>query len=286
MIGVSLSLTGVLGLAVALAGMAGRLRQHNRDADFPRWKFADAAVNPEILYAGEKITISDGTASEGAAEVRVTYRGETLGIPIGGRNQDKLPGLLRYSDWLQIFEMQETRGRGLAGHDADARSRLVLVARQKAPGENDDKFVNRRAWVYDVVEFRLPGDASPAPEALPEPAKDARAERAGAAPLARFVATDAFARWTVNFSALPNYERTWQYAAALAVTPRLSYPRNKFTDDGMTAMTWTWPAAGVSGLALVVGLIVTAGSFVRPPARSPSPGGVGRTGRADSPAGA
>ncbi len=282
-VGVGLMILGALGLSLSLAAMADRLGRHNREADFPRWKFADALTAPEITYAGEPISIADGKTETGDPAVTVTYRGESISIPVGGRNQDRLPGMLRYSDWLQIFEMEQTRGRAHArkGHEEGAPARLVLVARQPAPGESDAKYLNRRAWVYDIVEFRKAGfeAATPTPEALPAPAPDARAVRTGAPPTSEFTLTPAFARWRVNFSALPSYERTWQYAAALSVTPRLSFPTNKFTDDGMAAMDWTWPAAGFSGLSIVVGLIVTAGTLVRspmaPPAARPSSGAGG-----------
>lgn len=278
-IGVGLMTLGAIGLSLSIAAMTQRLRQHNREADFPRWKFADAVTASDIDYAGEPIRIADGKTETGDPAVNVTYRGETIAIPVGGRNQESLPGMLRYSDWLQVFEMEQTRGRAHAhkGHEEGAPARLVLVARQPAPGESDLKYLNRRAWLYDIVEFRKADDqtTTPAPEPLPAPAPDARAARTGAPPTSEFALTPAFARWRVNFSALPSYERTWQYAAALSVTPRLSFPTNKFTDDGMAAMNWTWPAAGFSGLSIVIGLIVTAGTLVRPPVAPRPSAGIG-----------
>lgn len=256
-IGVLLLALGAMGLAFAVPTMVRRVRAHNQDASFQRWAF-QPIQDDEFEFSGEPIRIEVAPA----AGVRASWRGETIELPSGGRTDPRLPGLVKAGDWMQVMEMRPLERVGTApdaplapAHDADD-SRLILVARRPAPGASDERFVNRKGWVYEIVRFRRPGEAPDEP--LREPAPDKR----GAPTLNAFTHTDAVSRWTINFAALPNYERTWQYAAALAVTPRLGYPRNKFTDDGLHAMAWTWPAAGVSTLSLVAGLTALASGRV------------------------
>lgn len=261
-IGLAAMLAGALALAATLPAMSRRLRDHNERADFQR--FAFQRINEEeFSFLGEPahVALVSGTASA-PESVEVRWGGETVTIPAGGRSEARLPGLLKVDDWLQVLQMREIeRGPHGVAPKPDG-TRVIVVARRPAPGADDARFVNRKAWLYDVVELRRPD--GPEPEPLPTPEPVLRAGRKDPAPLVSdFVRTNAIARWTINFAALPNYERTWQYAAALAVTPRLSYPRNKFTDDGLSAMAWTWPAAGVGVLGVVVGGVLVASSGVR-----------------------
>ena len=54
-----------------------------------------------------------------------------------------------------------------------------------------------------------------------------------------------------------------EYAAAIEVTPPLHRPRNVFTDTGLNALDWTWPAAGTAILGAMVGGLILASSFAR-----------------------
>ncbi len=265
-IGLAAMLAGALALAATLPAMARRLREHNERADFQR--FAFQRINEEEFSLLGKparvafVTRASPTGESAPDAVTIEWSGETVTIPAGGRSEARLPGLLKVDDWLQVLQMRELeRGASGVAPKPDG-TRVIVVARRPAPGADDSRYVNRKGWLYEVVELRRPDSA--AQGALPAPSPVVRAGRKDPAPLVSdFTQTDAFARWTINFAALPNYERTWQYAAALAVTPRLSYPRNKFTDDGLAAMSWTWPAAGFGVLGVVVGGALVASSRVR-----------------------
>lgn len=264
-IGLGLALAGAALLALTLPTMSRRLRAHNERASFQRYAFQQ--INDERFeFMGEpgsvRLVNAEG-ASGGAQGVEIAWRGETLRIASSGRSEARLPGLLKVDDWLKVLQMRELE-RGEAGvAPRDSGTRIIVVARRPASGADDAKYVDRKGWVYDLVELRRSG-ASEAPAPLPSPGTERGGGRKERAPLVNeFNQTEAFARWTVNFAALPEYERTWQYAAALAVTPRLSYPRNKFTDDGLAAMGWTWPAAGVGVLGVVCGAVILGASTVR-----------------------
>ena len=104
--------------------------------------------------------------------------------------------------------------------------------------------------------------------ALPEPSKtltNAYGRPATVTPVSGFESGEAWARWTFNMAALPDYEQTIQYAAAIEVTPRLHRPKNVFTDTGFRAMDWTWPVAGTAILGVLAGGLMVASTFVRRP---------------------
>lgn len=269
----------VVALGVALPSMALAIREHNRSAQFDRFAFQRIQDDAfEYMNLPVRVSVIEAVGAE-PASVSVAWRDETLLIPLSGKDESRLPGLLRFESWLRVYQVR-TLPPGV--HPSDAvlspaspdDTRMIFVARHPSPG-GDEKYVDRKAWTYEMIELRR-SDATRDAEALPAPMPTAR----GTPPEATFEATGAFARWTLNFAALPSYERTWQYQAALDVTPSLAFPRNKFRGDGMSSVGWTWPVAGLGVLGLLAGLMRLASCFVkRDTAGGPgdaSGGGVGR----------
>ena len=279
-LGAALLAGATLALAFTIPAMVERLERHNQQADYARFAFGRIDT-PSFNFAGLPVEIRD-TEQRGERFIEIAWRGETHRLRASGRIDDRLPDLVKYEDWLQVYEIAELPappGSAAPGYaatpDADTATdpqrptRLVITARHPpgsvvaAPGADADTWAvtARREWLYELIELRRPDD--PPSQPLPEPTIDPTRRAPSVPPVSDFTTTDAFARWTFNFVALPEYQRTWHYSAALGVTPQLKYPRNKFTDDGMTAMHWTWPASGAAILAAVAGLCLLASANVR-----------------------
>lgn len=255
-----LIVASLVALGVALPSMAMSIREHNRTSRFDRFAF-QRIQDAEFEYMGEPVRVTVGEAEQGARAVEVSWRGETAKIALSGKDEDRLPELLRFESWLRAYQVRTLPpgvepSRAVLEPATPDDTRLIFVARHPSPG-GDEKYVDRKAWTYEVIELRR-SDATREAEPLPKPAPTKR----GTAPEGTFDLSDAFARWTFNFAALPSYERTWQYQAALDVTPSLAYPRNKFRGDGMSSVGWTWPLAGVGMLGLLAGVIRLASCFV------------------------
>ncbi len=257
-----LIVSSLVALGVSLPSMALSIREHNRTAQFDRFAF-QRIQDDAFEYMGEpvRVRVAAGEGESGAGVIEVVWRGETAKIALSGKDEDRLPGLLRFESWLRVYQVRTLP----AGVDPSAAvlspatpddTRMVFVARHPSPG-GDAKYVDRKAWTYELLELRRL-DATREPEPLPKPAPTTR----GTSPEATFDVTGAFTRWTFNFAALPSYERTWQYQAALDVTPSLAYPKNKFRGDGMSSVGWTWPLAGLGMLGLLAGVIRLASCFV------------------------
>jgi hypothetical protein len=104
--------------------------------------------------------------------------------------------------------------------------------------------VDRKAWRYEILEFAPVGVETDGPMIRVH---------------------------EIPYDELPELERTWQYAAALNVTPPLKFPKLKDpmkSNRGLNGVTWPFPVAGSAILVGSLGLIVLSGSFVR---RKPAP---------------
>ncbi|TVQ64452.1 MAG: hypothetical protein EA379_01480 [Phycisphaerales bacterium] len=260
LLGAGLLAASLLALFVIMPEMVRRLRVHNLQAEYVRYAFS-MVDTPDFNFAGLPVTIRE-IEQRGDRLLEITWRGESTRIRMTGRSDDRLPDLVKYEDWLQVYEIAEIPPRDVEPAERTP-TRLVIVARHPPHGGEVDTWAvtARREWVYELVQLLRPDDEQPQP--LPEPVPDPTRRAPSVPPVSDFSATDAFARWTFNFVALPEYQRTWHYSAALGVTPRLKYPRNQFTDDGMSAMNWTWPAAGAAILGLLAGGALLGASTIR-----------------------
>lgn len=271
MLGLAILGASALALGVSLPVMARQIRAQNADADLPFYgmRSPDPAALPFVddaatfvwgVNAGTAPVTMTLTEQGGSPFLRADYRGESRLVPITGPIDTRLPGLARFRDGqirLEIITEQRPR---LAATDRDASiksalDRLVLAARieRDIDPEKDPStmagIVDRKAWRYEIVEFVPLGVESDRAMIVHE----------------------------IGYADLPDFERTWQYAAALAVTPPTKLPKPKDpmgSNRGLDAVTWPLPVAGVGGLLFVLGTMVFAGSFVKRPEGSKTRPGV------------
>jgi hypothetical protein len=257
-VGATLLLASVAALAVAIPTMTRQIRAENAGQDLPFYGMRSPA--PMALpFVDGKATFAwgmgDGTApvtmtlDEAASKLNVEYRGETHAVPMTGAIDPRLPGFARFRDsQLQLVVISEERpARSAEGLESEPVSpdRLVLAARIERdlrPDEDPSEMaglVDRKAWRYEILEFVPVGDDAQGPKIRIH---------------------------EIPYAELPELERTWQYAAALNVTPPLKFPKLKDpmkSNRGLNGVTWPFPVAGLAILAGALGVIVLSGSFVR-----------------------
>jgi len=244
-LGLLLAIGGLVVLCISIPAMLERLSEQRRLSARPYIWFGEPVTESPYFLDGEPVTFETvtraSTATEPSRDVLViTYRGRTAELPVAGRDDPRLPGLMRYGDWLKVLPMAEGSGSTTkVSEDVAAgalKPRLIVAARYLADDYAPDSWgtVRRKEWRYRFVELD--------PAAPPEEA----------------IRTSDFI-----YADLEKQPLLWQYQAMLQVTPPLMYPRNRFIDDNMHAMGWTWPAASLSIMSILIGLTLVGASFVR-----------------------
>lgn len=266
-------LTASLGaFLLTLPPMVRLLRAHNSAADVALFKI-EPVMDPALQYHGDTMRIEESDGAAGRA-LTISWRGERIPIRLDGFVDDRLPGLVKYDKYVRVLSIA-VAGREDETEEALALRpwRLFIAARHPPPGEDPETWgaVDRKKWRYEIIELLPEGASAPAP--LPELSTTLTTPYGrppSTMPESAFEANDAYARWSFNMAALPDFERTAQYAAAIEVTPPLHRPKNVFKGTGLEAMEWTWPAAGVSVMGMVVGGLLLASTAVRRPTEDPA----------------
>lgn len=240
----------LIGLIVSIPAMAQRLA--NRGGGVV-W-FHDPIPAQDFTFLGAPASVHTVDPPLGVDQrptLVVTWRGETTSVEIekGIYDDPRLPGLLRHDDWLRILVMAEgARSREeLDRKIAEGSVQPRLVIAMRFPAENYDPgswgSVRRREWRYRFLEL-LPESRSPEKKTEWFEGTYADLDKLG---------DPAYVRSSGRES------EVWKYAAMQHVTPTLLFrSKNKSIDDAMRAMGWTWPLAGVSIMALVVGALIIA----------------------------
>ena len=260
---VALSLAGLVASSVLMARRLGQRDNHLV------W-FSDAIVKPGFEFEGNSLEFVENTPPEDAPTrprtLEIRYRGEAHAIPIepSMRVDDRLPGLLKYDDWLRVHFFAEgaKTEHDLAGAIArkEIAPRLVISVRRVPDGFDPATWgsVRRREWRYTFIE--------------PQPAGSAGDPK----PLRVIEATYG----DLDKLASPSFRRAegreadyWQFAAMEKVTPpTLFRSRNRQMDEAMQSMGWTWPVAGICILGVIGGTLLLAlgGGHGRPSGARPS----------------
>ncbi|TVQ30672.1 MAG: hypothetical protein EA376_12515 [Phycisphaeraceae bacterium] len=244
LIGLALLLTGAALLAVSLLAMSQRLEGHYAEADAPRWS-VQPIFDQTFVHAGRKGAVH--AAPEAAApSITIEWGESSVRLPVTGRDDARLPQLLQHQEWLRVLRLAEVKGdqkqleEGL--QSGAIVPRLVVVARAPAPGHDPETWGQARYkdWKYTFLELKADGSIE-------------RSEQ--------------------NYRALANQPHTWEFVAAMNVTPSLhtpamrasspmSYPNYGPIRSAIGAMGWTWPVAGLSVLLTSTGLLIVGSTFV------------------------
>lgn len=260
-LGAALTLASVGALAISIPAMARQIRASNADVDLPFFGTRSPAYD-ELPFIDGKAVFSWGVG-KGQAPVSITlddpngqiiveYRDETRAVPVTGMIDERLPGFARFRDGqIRLVVISEERPRRAPDDSLTSEpvrtDRLVLAARvERDVREGEDPsemagMVDRKSWRYELLEFAPPGVETEGPM---------------------------IAVQEIAYADLPEWERTWQYAASLVVTPSLKFPKLKdpmSSNRGLDGVTWPFPVAGSAMLAGALGMILFAGSFVKRP---------------------
>lgn len=235
--GAALTLASLAVMTVGLVGMVQRLQERFEDRPPVRW-YVNPIQDIEFSYEGAPVRIETVGAGETRA-VRVQWGDESFRLPVTGLEDVRLPQLVAHKEWLRVLEMARD-DQGLSVDEAirsdSGMHRLVIVAKD----EPADPFRElSRAQRRDQTRFTF----------------------------LHFDDEQGLVESASRFDELE--QGTWRFAAAM----ELVSARPNMIDDGFSALGWSWGAARVGVLGLVVGLALVGASFVRrePPGKSQSP---------------
>lgn len=250
LIGILLASASLLALIGTLPVMVRRLAGR---APAMVW-FNKPITQPRVQFLGEPVELvlpPVGEPTAGPRTIEIRWRGESVSFEIeeGMRDDPRLPGLLRFDDWLRVLIMAEgarDEEELEAGITSGAiRPRLIIAMRLPArdfpAGSWAD--VRRREWRYRFVEL-LPEAESPDEAFRVHEGTYHEIDRLGDPAHRAATGRDADA---------------WMHYAMQHVTPpTLFRARNRPVEQAMRAMGWTWPVAGLSVLGVVAGIALAA----------------------------
>lgn len=254
-IGLALTLASLATLAVSVWQMQYKLSHRPDLKDRPVVWFNDPILEEKFFFQEVPCEVRTVEAGDTPKHVEIDWRGHTVSLDIGGRDDPRLPKLLRHEDWLKLLPMAEERAGSQDEVVAklvsgETKPRLIVAARYPAEGFNSGSWglVRRRDWRYRFIELKVEG---PAEEAVVEHKTTYRE-------IERIVAPGPRDKPVEGLTEQQRDDAAWQYYAMLQVTPAPLYrARDKVVEQGMRAMGWTWPAAGVATLGLIAGLALT-----------------------------
>lgn len=225
--------------------------------------FLDPILSNDFAYRGEplhveELLLEDESSEEPRPVLDVTYRGKTTRIPVETFDE-RLPDLLKYENWMEILPMVEGRDARSADEiermlsKGEVEPRLIIATRQTPEGFDPGSWglVRRKDWSYTFYEFL---HDSPVEQSV-------RVRQDTYRNLEQLVDADIREE-------LGREDDLWMYHAMIQVTPANYYPKNKQVDESISAMGWAWPAAGVTVLGMLAGVMLIMMSRVSPTAAS------------------
>jgi len=250
---------------VALLGsswmLALRIRAYNTANPRPLFAFREIQSR-EFTFDGRVVRITDDLDDAGRGDVIVTYADDELRLPVQIPSPYDLPGLQRHRDWLRVIAFAEQTGLEPAEfrrrfETGEIHPRMVIVVREPNAGASSDSLfeletdekswgwgeVMRHRWTFAFHELLPEGGFRTERLRFPESARSfdrrtAEALRKGLPPPTRD--PDELA------------ERTWQYDAAVAMSPRP--PSITPELQALRNAGWTLPVASASVLLVMFSL--------------------------------
>lgn len=253
-----MTLASVVALAVTIPSMAERLE---RRPDHTRWASVRTAEDTFEFF----VPAIAGSIEFGQTHATLRWGEDSVEIPITGESYPGMSGLRGHSQWIAILALAsiergdiEELESGLA--DGSIVPRLTVVTRETPDEIGPDGWgdASTKSWRYRFWELTPNGRIEPYVETRTHMYYGSEIEETG----------------FLSYRAISYMPDSWQFAAAMQVTPSLhtpaarsaspmSYPNFVNVREALGAMGWTWPVAGVSILTLISGGLLLAGSFVR-----------------------
>ncbi|MBS0196358.1 MAG: hypothetical protein JSR77_06335 [Planctomycetes bacterium] len=236
-----------VGLGVSAWAMAGKVVSFHESSKREVYVF-DRLNSRSFEYAGKKVVFEDDRRDQANQVLNVTYGEETLKLHVSVPGNAKLPDLEPHADWMRVMRFALRSGRTMDEFKRDLGTsalpdRLAIVTRTPRPGTDPQTWgeVWMKDWMFDFYEFKPAGGFTH--ERLRFPTN-----RVG----------EALKEGELK-------ENTWQFQAALQLMPPAARERlaNKTTNDAMSRLGWTLPAAAIFGVGLTLSLGF--GAFKRRP---------------------
>lgn len=223
-IAVAVAVLSGIGLCASVGVMAQRVSLHNERER--KVYFFKEIVKKDFEFGGRPIHISDIDPGTANWHLNVAYGPENVRLAVTVPGNPHLPDLAAHNDWMRVLLFAEAKKMTAATLQSkieagDVPARLAIVTRTPTPGAEKGSWqeVWRSGWGYDFYEFEPDGSIKHERFTFPT-GKPNRDPKAGQLPA-----------------------DTWQYQAAMAVTPQTQRPNSRFTMDGLNAAGWTLPIA-------------------------------------------
>lgn len=234
----------------ALARMAARVSEFNEHAHFGFFRF-DLVSSRKFNVHGRPVSITDAddVRGNGRASFEITYGDTSKTVSVVEPPATDVPDLGIYGEWAKVVEVHELeRSAGGSIQDKPDGARVVLICRIPPEGYDPATWgsVRRADWTFDIHEFKPDGTIETSTFRWP------RSELGEMSLRKEIEKGEASAKVLATIP--PLQEKTWQYHTAMHVIPPLNVPRYRFNNTAMKAMGWTLPAAGFSGLGVVIGI--------------------------------
>ncbi len=244
-------IASALGLLTSGWFMMQRLSSREIDLVYFNDPVGDTAFNFEGHSVSiERTAISPDSNPFGAERaLRVSYRDTVVEFPIVSSDKEVLPGLLGVDDWFKVLPMvtgaASAQDAAAKLESGELKPRMIVAARYPAEGFDSESWglVRRSEWGYWLAELHPESDP-----AITVVKKSYRELDALHTP----------SKYTPE-EMIPTPEQRkrdlWQHYAMQQVTPSQFFrAKDKNLDSALSAMGWTRPAAGVSGLGIMVSL--------------------------------
>jgi hypothetical protein len=239
----------IVGLLASAWFMMSRLAERGIELVY----FNEPVTETEFIFEDNPVTIervdTDPEANPYQVDraFRLSYRGESVDFPIVLEDNDKLPGLLGVEQWMRVLPMvtgaQSAEDAAAKLASGDIKPRMIVAARYPAEGYDAESWglVRRSEWGYWLAELNPTG-----PEPITLTQKTYRELDALHTP----------GKYTPEDMIPTPEQRTrdlWQHYAMQQVTPSQFFrAKDRNLDSALEAMGWTWPAAGLSGLGIMI----------------------------------
>jgi hypothetical protein len=272
--GPTLLAASIVGLGVSSWAMANRLADRPALKSRPHYWFNTRIDAEKFDFLGVpcEVTLDPAPGTPNGPDAHgkfpegvkpalvVSWRGQTIRFDFGGRYDPRLPGMLKHEEWFRLLPMLASDGGSNeklleAMRNHEIKPRLIAAARYPAEGYDEGSWglVRRREWRYRFAEFL--------PEGPPE--QSIKTWDTTYKSIERVVAPGPYDKPVEGLTEEQRREILWQYDAMIQVTPTTLFrAKDKVVTEGMSAMSWTWPAAGLSVMGIVIGAMLTSSAGV------------------------